>query len=191
MTHAKGLAGQHTAQHHTFKQVCLGKVRQQDGGGFLPGAGGKRHGRGGAVDVIHAGLGVAVQEVVQKGFNTAHRQGSRGILQGHQQLTVLVGNGKALLRRGGLVALGLVPLIDGLVQLMGRYTEHHTVDRLDLDGRAMYIADLGQAPAGGVILLLFGGQAVPLFLVHQQESLFFHHQRYNEHYQCVHGSGQL
>lgn len=139
VTHAKGLAGQHTAQHHTFKQVCLGKVRQQDGGGFLPGAGGKRHGRGGAVDVVHAGLGVAGQEVVQEGFNTAHRQGCRGILQGHQQLTVLVGNGKALLRRSSLVALSLVPLIDGLVQLMGRYTEHHTVDRLDLDGRAMYI----------------------------------------------------
>ena len=47
---------------------------------------------------------------------------------------------------------------------MGRYTEHHTVDRLDLDGRAMYIADLGQAPAGGVILLLFGGQALLQFL---------------------------
>ena len=34
MAHAEGLAGQHTAQHHTFKQVCLGKIRQQDGGGF-------------------------------------------------------------------------------------------------------------------------------------------------------------
>ena len=75
MAHAKGFAGQHTAQHNALKQIALGKIGHQQAHAAL--ASQSAH-RVGTVDIVHGGTGMAGQKMPHKCLGSANGQGLGG-----------------------------------------------------------------------------------------------------------------
>ena len=168
MAHAEGLAGQHAAQHNALEQVSLRKVGQQNGRGWFGRVGGQRQRRAFAVDVVHGHAGMGGQKVRQKCLHTADGQRRGRVGQRDGTLAVGIGQAQTLVGHRRTAPLLLVPGVERGIQLLGTDAEHDAVDRLDLNGGAVDVADLGQAPArrmGPALLLAQGGlQLLPVGL---------------------------
>jgi len=158
VAHAEGLAGQHAAHHDALEQVALLEGRQQEGHASLFGQGTDRRF---VVNIVHAGLFVAGQEVLDKFIDGAHGQRGNGVLKAQH-----VGNVRAGQREGLL--LGVAKADSGHVRVApcnqsqqyraAVHIEQHAVDGLNFNRRRVDVAHLGKAVTGGMVLPLLGGQ---------------------------------
>ena len=124
------------------------------------------HAAGGvvAVDVVHPAAGAVGQHLLHKVFGGAHGQRLGGGVKTDGGFpAVRRGQGEALaaLRRLAQVQAQMALLAVGVQlaqHLVGAHIKQHPGNGLDLDGIAVQVAHLGQAPAGGMGLPLLGGQ---------------------------------
>ena len=112
----------------------------------------QRQRRAFAVDVVHGHAGMGGQEVRQKRLHTADGQRRGRVGQRDGTLAVGIGQAQTLVGHRRTAPLLLVPGVERGIQLLGTDAKHDAVDRLDLNGGAVDVADLGQAPARRMVL---------------------------------------
>ena len=104
---------------------------------------------------------MAGHKVLNKFINGAHGQGGHRVFKAQHIGDVGACQGKGLLfgaAKADARHIAVAPGNEGQQHGPAVHVEEHPVDGLDLNGRRMDIAHLGQTPAGGVSLPLLGRQ---------------------------------